>query len=72
MGERGQERIQTLDARKSYLIDDAHQIGTRAKTLVICTSYNTEPELMITNLLNSTQHMLAYYKKPKVKKPKKK
>lgn len=61
LGEEGQDRIQTFDSRKSYIVDQENNIATRAKTLVVSASYRNEPESIVGSLLKNTQHMMAYF-----------
>ena len=61
LGQEDQDKIQTLDGRKGYLVDELRNIGVLCKTMSIAVSYKTEPQKAVQRLLTDTAQVFAFF-----------
>jgi hypothetical protein len=60
LGQNDNEKVQSIDMRKGYLVDESKNIGTTIKTMSVSISYKTEPDLVIRKLLTDTAQVYGY------------
>ncbi len=60
LGQEDQEKIQSLDGRKAYVVDEHRTIGIICKSMSVSVSYKTESHLAVRKLLIDTAQAFAY------------
>ena len=60
LGQDEHQKVQTLDGRKAYVVDELKTIGIVCKSMSVSVSYKTEPHVAVRKLLIDTAQVFAF------------